>query len=528
MSKGYSSQTKLERLSAEFATIEPIRAEQNGISVNAHVFAYEVGTDIVEASSTIELVNATSHAARKGDIIRFTSGALNNTEVKVWDVSANVIELAEDLQSAPATSVTFQILRPKYPVVNASGELPVASAPVRFNLDGAEVEVTEDTVTPANNIPLPVKLTSVTGDINITAGDLNVHLSAVGVNYDSTRIGDGTNLLGITASNEAKVSVTQPLPAGTNNIGDVDVVSSVLPTGAATSALQTSSEAILTTIDADTGNIVTSVQLLDDTVGTDTVSAPTKGLVIGGHASGTGTQFNIVHVSNVGSMKVDNSGQTQPVSAASLPLPTGAATEATLSSLDGKIPASLTVTSTRLLVDGSGVTQPVSASSLPLPTGASIAAKQPALGTAGTASADVITVQGIASMTAIKVDGSAVTQPVSGTVTTTPSYISVIDLLDGNILDASSTNINGSAGALVQVVASTAAETKALQILDTTGGFIGLYTGAPASEVLRLVIGPGSDQTIQHTIPISTRITVRRLDSTTALSSGFLAINFLG
>lgn len=48
-----------------------------------------------------------------------------------------------------------------------------------------------------------------------------------------------------------------------------------------------------------------------------------------------------------------------------------------------------------------------------LPTGASTAAKQPALGTAGTASSDVITVQGIASMTALKVDGSAVTQPVS-------------------------------------------------------------------------------------------------------------------
>lgn len=50
-----------------------------------------------------------------------------------------------------------------------------------------------------------------------------------------------------------------------------------------------------------------------------------------------------------------------------------------------------------------------------LPTGAATAAKQPALGTAGTASSDVITVQGIASMTALKVDGSAVTQPVSGT-----------------------------------------------------------------------------------------------------------------
>lgn len=46
-------------------------------------------------------------------------------------------------------------------------------------------------------------------------------------------------------------------------------------------------------------------------------------------------------------------------------------------------------------VDGSAVTQPVSAASLPLPSGASTAAKQPALGTAGTPSTDVISVQGV-------------------------------------------------------------------------------------------------------------------------------------
>ncbi len=52
-----------------------------------------------------------------------------------------------------------------------------------------------------------------------------------------------------------------------------------------------------------------------------------------------------------------------------------------------------------------------------LPTGAATAAKQPALGTAGAASSDVLTVQGIAAMTPLKVDGSGVTQPVSGTIT---------------------------------------------------------------------------------------------------------------
>jgi hypothetical protein len=61
-----------------------------------------------------------------------------------------------------------------------------------------------------------------------------------------------------------------------------------------------------------------------------------------------------------------------------------------------------------------------------LPSGASTAAKQPALGTAGVASADVITVQGVASMTAVKVDGSGVTQPVSGPLTDTQLRASAV------------------------------------------------------------------------------------------------------
>jgi hypothetical protein len=64
-----------------------------------------------------------------------------------------------------------------------------------------------------------------------------------------------------------------------------------------------------------------------------------------------------------------------------------------------------------------GITLNVAAAALPLPAGAATSAKQPALGTAGAAAADVITVQGIAAMTALKVDGSAVTQPISGTTT---------------------------------------------------------------------------------------------------------------
>lgn len=72
-----------------------------------------------------------------------------------------------------------------------------------------------------------------------------------------------------------------------------------------------------------------------------------------------------------------------------------------------------------------------------LPTGAATAAKQPALGTAGTASADVLSVQGIASMTPLLVNGSGVTQPVSGTVT------AELSATDNAVLDAIAASLAG-------------------------------------------------------------------------------------
>lgn len=97
-------------------------------------------------------------------------------------------------------------------------------------------------------------------------------------------------------------------------------------------------------------------------------------------------------------------------------------------------------------VNGSAVTQPISVASLPLPAGASTATKQPALGTAGSASTDVLTIQGIASMTAIKVDGSAVTQPISGSVSV--SNLPATQPVSGTVTANAGTNLNTSALAL--------------------------------------------------------------------------------
>lgn len=187
---------------------------------------------------------------------------------------------------------------------------------------------------------------------------------------------------------------------------------------------------------------------------TGTTTQPVSGTV-GATQSGTWT-VQPGNTANTTAWKVDGSAVTQPVSGtvtANVGITNGLALDATVGRAQGSTtsgqsgplvqgavttaapsyttaqtsPLSLT-TAGALRTDASATTQPVSgtvtanagsgtfaisAASLPLPSGASTAAKQPALGTAGSASADVITVQGIASMTALKVDGSAVTQPVS-------------------------------------------------------------------------------------------------------------------
>lgn len=75
--------------------------------------------------------------------------------------------------------------------------------------------------------------------------------------------------------------------------------------------------------------------------------------------------LNELSIDAGGAAKVDGSAVTQPVSAASLPLPTGAATAAQ------QLPNNHDVTVTNF-----PATQPISAVSLPLPTGASTAANQ--------------------------------------------------------------------------------------------------------------------------------------------------------
>lgn len=107
--------------------------------------------------------------------------------------------------------------------------------------------------------------------------------------------------------------------------------------------------------------------------------------------------------------------------------------------------------------------------------------------------------------------------------------LNIVDFPDvavGPLYDCSVNQINGSAGAFQEIVASLAAAVKKIQWQDDIGQFIGVYTGAAASEVLACIIGPGgSAYDIQ--IPAGTRISIRSMNAAN-ITSGQAAITFLG
>lgn len=134
----------------------------------------------------------------------------------------------------------------------------------------------------------------------------------------------------------ANTGLTQPLTDTQLRAAAVPVSAATLPlpSGAATSALQTTGNTSLASIDADLG-LTTDAAATSDT-GTFSLIALVKRAL-----TNWTTLLARIPALVGGRVPVDGSGVTQPVSASALPLPSGAATEATLSAASAKLPATL-------------------------------------------------------------------------------------------------------------------------------------------------------------------------------------------
>jgi hypothetical protein len=291
----------------QFVTGQLIGNSRRGLDTIS-LGAYLVADDIVESGSDNNLVKLTAHSARRGDLLRIITSAnsIQEFEVEIKEVvDANHIRLGAVLSADLAAGDTVSILRYITPKMDDDGTTFAAfqPTPVNFMQDGVLTEVTEDTVTPANNKALPVKLMGVNGTLNLTANDLDISSSHT---EDSIAIGDGTTIMGVTLAGEAKVS-------DADGLAELQGINSELDT-------QTTALAAIETA-------VENVELALNDVASETTLAAvdTKLGTIAG--KDFATQTTLAAVLTELQQKADLA-DTQPVSAASLPLPTGASTSA--------------------------------------------------------------------------------------------------------------------------------------------------------------------------------------------------------
>lgn len=316
--KGYPTQKKLSNpisgvttkiTKDQYQTYQPSYSDQIIADVtNKGLFRLSAGLNVTAAStiSPKRAFTCTAHGGSVGDVVRFqpTGTANPGFEATILDVpDANTIVLGAETPNNIPTNDAFYILRHVTPIYGDDGTITVnsTSGPIQFVLDGADTEVEQDTVTPANSIPLPTillnpngtevtpatqatvaaiqtaveiiddwdesdraKVNLIVGQAGISAGAGNVasntprvtlasdqaavpgniqQLKGVAIDTGSGTVSAGTQRvtlatdialptgantignIGTVTTVTAVTSLTNALPAGTNNIGDVDVLS---------------------------------------------------------------------------------------------------------------------------------------------------------------------------------------------------------------------------------------------------------------------------------------------------------------
>lgn len=441
----------------------------------------------------------------------------------------------------------------------------LTTSPLEFTRNGLPQAVIEDTGTPANNRPLPVKLDGPNGPVTTTVSGPNVSLDVNVVSGASSNVNihDG-------AGNSLTSQVN-----GAARALDVGIdVAGVQVDPRAIRALVPATDEVKARMEDGAGTALTSTlvagkQSLDVNVtagGSSNASVSATGAAVPASAtySGMNVAGNLTGLTGtVNGLKVDGSAVTQPVSG-------------TVTANQGGAPWSQNITQ----VGGSAVTlgQKTSANSIPTV----LASDQSAIpvtqsgtwtvqpgNTANTTPWLATINQGGNSATvsaggALKVDGSAATQPVSGTVTAnqgTSPWVNNITQIGGSALalgqttmansvpvvlasNQSSVNfsqagrskvnlirndyssVNVTTAAYVQLLASTAATINRLDVFDSSGQTLVFAVGAAAAEVDQFYIYPGGNGAVELSIPSGSRLSVKAVSATASV--GELDINTFG
>ncbi len=121
--QGHSDLSRDPRLDKLPATVQRTGVNRQSLDVSAALAYAPIGTDAAEAGSTSSVINATAHAAKRGDLIRITSGTFSGDLAHVYSVTTDSISLGQTFSGAIAAGVTFEILRLSFLRAAADGTL---------------------------------------------------------------------------------------------------------------------------------------------------------------------------------------------------------------------------------------------------------------------------------------------------------------------------------------------------------------------------------------------------------------------
>lgn len=179
-------------------------------------FAFRVGGDTPRDVESVDLLNGqvvigdSGTPAQVGDFFRAINGPLAYQEVPITAVDTNSFTIATT--TLPDLGDDFYIMRRVTQRTDDQGSQVVVaqSGPIQFVLDSVDTEVSEDTGTPANSIPLPVKVVNAAGVVP----DFATEATAVDILAEVTNINANTPAGGALTDTQLRaspVAVSGPL-----------------------------------------------------------------------------------------------------------------------------------------------------------------------------------------------------------------------------------------------------------------------------------------------------------------------------
>jgi len=562
--KGFSGEKRLE--SQTYTTVSQLGSDKSGLDVLPKaMFSVNGATALTVTAQVYGRIKATdgikkdvqrvtfgvAHAARVGDVLRFTTGLSASIEATIVEVvDANNVYVGTKLPIGALDDCL--LMRHITLTVDSSGSLSVASGPNQFIKDAVTETVTEDTVTPANNlaqpsamfvyrngvqlpithdtatpantVPMPVQITDLTGDINVTAGDINVQTTHLGANADSQRIGDGVTEWGIEVVTKKGLVKDVLVETAINNVGSQLPATIGIKADAASLSVTQSTEdrvvqdAIKTAVEASASSLPSALgiqadaaslsvtQSTEDRVLTNRVVASVEGLEDQLPAAlGSVVDASSLSVTQSTEDKVIQDGIKTAVEGLEDQLPATLGIKADT--------ASLSVThSTEDLIVHTAIKTAVEGLEGQLPT---------ALGSAVDAASLSVTQS---------TEDKVIQDDIKTAVETVAASATPLDALAFGLYDAAVSGTITDA-AYTEIIANTGATAgKKLRLVCEFGVSLLIAVGAAASEVDKAVCQKGgfSDGPIDIVLPANSRISVKAAVSGESVTAGTLYMNVVG